>query len=160
MYQLVVFIHVMSVVLFLLSHGVSIFVMFVMDRQENPENMRVLLALRESVSPVVAALSVLILVTGIIAAFMGNWWSMGWSGASVVLFIAIAIIMSLVGRRYFDRVTNLLKPGSKSDTQSAVGDMLPDALTTQIGHAPRGLLMFVGVGGIAVILWLMLFKPF
>jgi len=40
MYDLVVFLHVMSVLLFMLVHGVSMMVMFVLERQEQPEQLR------------------------------------------------------------------------------------------------------------------------
>jgi hypothetical protein len=50
MYQIVVFLHVMSVILFMLIHGVSVFVMMAVRRLQNPEQARALLALRERVS--------------------------------------------------------------------------------------------------------------
>jgi hypothetical protein len=153
MYQVVVFLHVLSVLIFMFLHGVSAIVLFVIARQENPEQVRALLALRQMVSPIVVVFGLLILVTGIIAASMGNWWEMGWTRASLIIFIGIAVVMTTFGRRYFDRLTNLLNASPGSSTLSA-------ELAAQVRRAPRGLLMVVGLGGVGVILWLMLFKPF
>lgn len=144
MYQLVVFLHVLSVLLFMLLHGVSAVVMFVIPRQENPEHVKALMALRGMVSPAVGAFSGIILVTGIIAGFMGDWWRMGWTGASVVIFIGIAVLMTLLGRRYFDRIAASLAASAPPDLR----------------RPPAGLLAGVGIIGVGVILWLMLFKPF
>jgi hypothetical protein len=157
MYQVVVFLHVLGVLLFMFLHGVSAIVLFVLARQENPEHMRVLIALRGMVSPAVAVLSLLILVTGVIAASMGNWWRMGWPQVSLALFIGIAILMSAIGRRYFDRVAAGLGSTATSDASSAA---LPADLVAQLRRPPAMLLMSVGLVGLGVILWLMLFKPF
>ena len=109
------------------------------------------------VSPAVVVLSLLILVTGVSAASMGDWWRMGWPGVSLALFIVIAILMSALGRRYFDRITAGLDTTATSDTQSAA---LPAELAAQLRRPPAMLLMSVGFVGVGVILWLMLFKPF
>ncbi len=148
MYQVVVFLHVLSVLLFMLVHGVSVMVMFVIERQEKPEQVRTLLALRQMVSPGVAVLATLILVTGVIAAFMGNSWQTGWVGASLLIFIAIYVLMTVFGRRYFDRIAKVFNAAQPAD------------LSAQLGRSPRLLLTVVGIGGVGVILWLMLFKPF
>ena len=153
MYQIVVFIHVLAVILFMLTHGVSVFVLMLIDRQENPEQVRALLGLRNAVSPAVAILSLVILATGVIAAFMGNWWRMGWTGASLVLFIGIAVVMTLFGRRYFDRLAALFNPAQQSERGGT-------DLVAQAGRSPRILLTVVGIVGVGVILWLMMVKPF
>jgi hypothetical protein len=152
MYQVVVFLHVLSVLLFMLLHGVSAIVLMVINRQEDPEQVRTLMALRGLVSPAVAVLSLLILVTGVIAASMGDWWRMGWPRLSLLLFIGIAVLMTTFGRRYFDRVSRLL---NSAQTATASAD-----LTTQLRRPPVGFLMLVGLAGVGIILWLMLFKPF
>jgi hypothetical protein len=157
MYQVVVFLHVLSVLLFMFLHGVSAIVLFVLARQENPEHVRALMAVRGAVSPAVAIFGLFILVTGIIAASMGDWWRMGWPGVSLALFIGIAILMTAFGRRYFDRVAKVLDSAPNALAQPAP----PSAeLTALLRRPPVGLLMSVGLVGVGIILWLMLFKPF
>jgi hypothetical protein len=150
MYQVVVFLHVLSVMIFMFLHGVSAIALFVIARQENPEQVRTLLALRGMVSPSVAVFGLLILITGIIAASMGDWWRMGWPKVSVLLFIGIAVVMTAFGRRYFDRVARAFNPSAAQAAQ----------LSSQLGNPPAVLLALVGIIGVGVILWLMLFKPF
>jgi hypothetical protein len=77
---------------------------------------------------------------------MGSWWKMSWPGVSLALFIGIAIVMTVFGRRYFQRVSQALA----SEAQFA----------EMAARAPLAILVLVGVGGVGVILWLMLFKPF
>lgn len=130
----------------MLIHGASVFVMMAGRRLENPEHARALMALREMVSPAVPAFAILIIVTGVIAASMANWWSMSWPGVSLVLFIGIAIVMTILGRRYFERVSKALA----SDAQFAEIAARP----------PLAILMLVGIGVVGIITWLTLFKPF
>jgi hypothetical protein len=150
MYQVVVFLHVLSVFIFMFLHGVSAIALFVIGRQNNPEHVHALLALRGAVSPMVAVFSILILVTGVIAASMGDWWQMGWPGVSLALFIAIAVLMTLFGRRYFDRISRAFNPNAAEAVD----------LPSLLGRPPAVLLSAVGIIGVGVILWLMLFKPF
>jgi len=41
----------------------------------------------------------LVLITGIILGFMGNWWGQGWIWAALIVFLAIWILMNLRGTR-------------------------------------------------------------
>ncbi len=150
MYEVIVFLHVLSVLLFMLFHGVSAIALFVIARQENPEQVRALLTLRGMVSPIVAVFGLLILVTGIIAASMGDWWRMGWPRVSVLLFIGIAVLMTAFGRRYFDRIARAFNPGAAEAAN----------LASQLGNPPAVLLSLVGIIGVGILLWLMMYKPF
>jgi hypothetical protein len=103
MYQLVVFLHVFSVLLFMFLHGVSAIVLFVLARRKT-RSTRAFGVARHG-QPGVAVLSLFVLVT----ASSPRPWRLvadGWPGVSLVLFIGIAILMTSLGRRYFDRIAN------------------------------------------------------
>ena len=94
MYQWLVFLHVLGVFGFLLAHGVSVFVAFRVQREKDVHAIRALLGLSASAVMMSTFSLLLILVAGIIAGFMGNWWSMGWIWAALGVFVVVWILMS------------------------------------------------------------------
>lgn len=161
MYQLVVFIHVVSAFTFLLTHGVTIFTMVRLRTERNPANIQTLLDLRRASNPLFGISYLGLLLAGIAGGFMGNWWSQGWIGVSLLLFLALTVVMTFWGRQYLERVRQAIQP-----EPSKTGTPIPNAPATAAeldailkgGHVPE--LMIIGFGGLLVILWLMLFKPF
>ena len=103
-----------------------------------------------------------LLVSGIISGFMGDWWGRGWIWLSLVLLIAIIVTMFLIGSRHYSRIRKALgmawfdgrkeHPAGEQASAEEIGALL--------AKAPAITLAVIGFGGIAVILWLMMFKPF
>lgn len=160
MYSFIVFLHVLSAFIFLLSHGVSIVVFLALRRQPSVERTHILMSLRNAIVPVMMTAFLVMILAGLAAAFMGRWWSRGWPWASVALMVGIFLAMGIFGRGYFERVEKMLKPASKraSQTVSAVLRTQELAPVLRQGH-PR-LLAFIGIGGLVAILYLMMYKPF
>jgi cytochrome c biogenesis protein CcdA len=109
MYSWVVFLHVTSVLGFLLAHGNSAAVVIRLRGESEPARIQVLLDLSNAVSGLMSASALLLLLTGIVGAFMGDWWGRGWIWASLALLIAVGLVMSFLGRLYFER---LRRPGA------------------------------------------------
>lgn len=98
---------------------------------------------------------VLLLGAGIIAGFIGNWWRMGWIWISLGLFIVIAGAMYPLGSSYFRRIRAIV------GTRPSGAPMASDEEIDEILGSGRPLLLtLVGFGGLFVILWLMVLKPF
>jgi hypothetical protein len=154
MYQWLVFLHILGVFGYLLAHGTAAAVSFSLRGEREIARMRAWLDLSRSVSPV-AGVSLLVLVaTGIAVGIMGNWWGHLWIWASLGLLVLMGISMTAVGSRSFNRLRLLVQQQKVSDNTTA------NALTPlQVDTHPL-LLTVIGGGGLAVILWLMLFKPF
>ena len=94
-YALVVFIHAAAILLFFIAHGTSMAVAFAVKREEDPQRLRALLDLsRAAIGPAVSALSVIGLLGGILAGFMGNWWGQLWIWISLVLLLVVAFAMT------------------------------------------------------------------
>jgi uncharacterized membrane protein len=155
MYPWVVFLHVAGVFGFLLAHGASVAVMFRLRTERKRDRILTLLELSSTSMTAFYASIVVLLTAGILAGFIGNWWRMLWIWVSLVLFIAIAAAMYPLATSYFRRIRRAV--GSRPSGAPMASDEEMDELLT----STRPLIIAsVGFGGLLVILWLMLFKPF
>ena len=164
MYQWLVFAHILGVFGFLLAHGTAAAVAFVLRRQREVERVRVLLDLSRGVTMVANVSLLVLLAAGITAGFMGNWWGQGWIWASLGLFILIGVTMTLLGSRPLNRIRQLVHAGnpSRSETisHSSLDTSAEKQLAVLLAATHSWLLTVIGGGGLALILWLMMFKPF
>lgn len=162
MYNWVVLLHVLSVLGFMLAHGASAAVMFQIRGEREPARLLALLGLTQAVGRWMAITLLLVLVLGVVAGFMQNWWRFGWIWASIVLLVIITVLMTLIGRQYFDRVRRALGVATPQDVKAKVTPraVAPDELATVILSGRPMALAVVGLGGLAVITWLMMLKPF
>jgi hypothetical protein len=167
-YPWVVFAHVASVFGFLLAHGVSTGVLFKLRGERKVERVRALLDLSKASIAWTYAFLVLIGVTGFAAAYISDWWRHVWVWASAALLILIALAMDWIGDPYYDRLrvaVGLEEPKTKKGAP-APSVPLPDSPAGEeellrLLRSPRpGILALVGIVGLAIILWLMVLKPF
>jgi hypothetical protein len=164
MYQWLVFAHILGVFGFLLAHGTAAAVTFALRRQREVERVRALLDLSRGVTMVANVSLLVLLAAGITAGFMGNWWGQGWIWASLGLFILIGVTMTLLGSRPLNRIRQLVHAGnpSRSETisHSSLDTSAEKQLAVLLAATHSWLLTVIGGGGLALILWLMMFKPF
>ncbi len=163
MYSFLIFLHVLSVFAFLFAHGVSAAVMFKVRGERNPTRLHALLDLSQGLGGALAVTALLLFLTGLIMGFMGGWWARGWIWVSLGLFIAISVVMSVLGRPYLERIRTAIGIGSVEDRrkQRAPAPALPpEALAVVLASGRPMLVAVVGLVGLAVITWLMMFKPF
>ena len=154
MYQWWVFIHLAGVFGLLVSHGVSVAVTFRLRAERDPA--RVVTLLETSGSTITAfyvSLGVLLL-GGIAAAFDAGLWGYGWIWASLALLAAVMMAMYALARPYYHRirfVATALAEGSRAVTPEQFERLLKGPQPLSIAG--------IGFAGLAVILYLMLFKP-
>jgi hypothetical protein len=156
MTDLWVFLHIACVSLFLLFHGVQMWAMFslepalpdrekIFDRAEQS---------RMASTPMYVALGLLVLF-GVIAGIDGDWFSHGWWlwGAIVVLLVTVGLMSSMAGP-FMKKV----RAGTTrwADGSYAMSDTELESLLR--GPRPR-VIAFTGVAGLAILLWLMVYKP-
>ena len=159
MYEWVVFVHVASILAFMLAHGIHMTAMWAMRGEPDPERM---LTFFNDV-PTATVLRILlgvVVLSGATAGFMGSWWGSGWIWASLVLLAVIAVAMWRFGGEYF----GLVQEAAEAAIAARIGDpsnSAPQAAynTARRSWQPIGMSV-LGLGGVAVILWLMMFKPF
>jgi hypothetical protein len=159
MYQWTVFLHVFLAFVFMLMHGVTAAVMLMFRKESSPERSLTFFDLLPT-SNLARVITGLMGVTGFLAAFLTTWWRQGWVWASLVVFLIIAWVMYKYGTGYYVMIyeaANRVVEARKTNTD--IADSLQKF--NQARNAPHPMIVSsVGIGGLAILLWLMRFKPF
>lgn len=162
-YKLVVFLHVISVLGFLLAHGVSASISYALKRERDMTKIRAMLDLSAMSYPIMLWTLLATVVFGLIAAFLVNtWWRFGWIWVSIALLVVIVVFMSVFGSGIFGEVRKAvglpyMVKGKPFPAEDAKSDEEVYAVLAKINPI---LLTVIGYGGFAVITWLMVAKPF
>jgi len=165
-YRWWVFLHILGAFGFLLAHGVSVAMVLSLRRERDPERIKALLDLSR-VSIGIAYISLLVLLTGgIVSGFIGDWWRFGWIWTALALLIVLIIAMGWLGTSFYDQVRIAVgtQPTLGSRRKAWLRDQPPPASASELSGlltSSRPLVIaWIGVIGLAVILWLMVLKPF
>jgi plastocyanin len=153
-YQWWVFVHLAGVFGFLVSHGISVAVTFRLRAERDPARVVTLLEISGSSITAFYVSLIVLLLGGVVAAFDGGWWGYGWIWASLATLVVVMVAMYALARPHYHRirfVAAALAEGSGAVTPEQFERLL---------KAPRSLsVAAIGFAGLAVILYLMLFKP-
>jgi hypothetical protein len=151
-----VFLHIAFVALFLLLHGVQVWALFslepalpdrekVFDRAEQS---------RMASTPMYISLGGLVLF-GVVAGIDGDWFSHGWWlwGAIVALLVTTGLMSAIAGP-YMKKVRT-------ATTKWADGSypMPADELEALLRGPRARIIAAIGIAGLAILLWLMVYKP-
>lgn len=156
------YVHVLAGFLFLLGHGASVFVSFKLKQETDPERMKAYLDVSAASWPTMMLSLLTLLIAGIITGFMGHWWGTAWIWVSLVLLIGITGWMFSIGQKTYHPLRKMLgMVWLMQGKPQPVEPQRPLAeLQAYIAKTRPKEMFFVGVGGFALILWLMIFKPF
>lgn len=162
MYDWIVFLHIAGTFGFLLAHGASMSVSYALLREKNLERIRALLELSGNSFRLMYLSLYALLISGIIAGFMGRWWGRGWIWASLALLVAIIVAMAILGGRIYGgaRKAGGLPYFERGKVQPPQETVNLDEMHALLAQGKPHLLALIGYGGILVIAWLMMFKPF
>ncbi len=164
MYNWMVYLHVLATLSFLIVHGVSSVVAWRLKSQRDPATARAWLEINANgaVIAVFYGSLLVLLIGGIIAGFMGDWWGQGWIWLSLALLIGIIVGMFYIGTRHYGRLRQALgMPWFDGRKEHPASEPAPiEEIHALLAGSPALALTVIGFGGIAVILWLMMFKPF
>lgn len=159
MYNWLVVLHILFAFLMMLTHGAHAAAMLKFRGEPDPEKS---LAFFSNVPDLnyVRYLYIAMGVFGFAAAIFTGWWNKGWVWSSAVVFAIVAWAMYKYGTGYYyiisdtarrlieAKKTNVDLPAAQKEFDDA--RFMPNAMIVSI----------VGILGLAVILWLMRFKPF
>ena len=161
-YEAVIFVHVMGVMAFLLVHGISVGVSLRLRKERDPQRARALLELSFASVGGTHMFMLVLIITGIVLGFMGGWWGMLWIWASLLLLVGMWAFMYAFGTAYYDEVRRAVGAtpfyGKKKRPPMANPD--PDRVNELLSSPRPILLSAVGIVGLAILFWLMMFKPF
>jgi hypothetical protein len=161
-----VFVHVAGVLIFLVAHGVSAGVVLRLRTERDPAAVRTLVDLSRRSMVAMSVGGLVWLIAGITAGFTGNggagWWTTGtyWIWASLAIAIAIIAVMTPWGRMYLNRVRAATGVDVKTGAFDPAFQVDPAALDAAIASGRPMLLASIGVGGVIILAWLMILKPF
>jgi plastocyanin len=153
-YRWWVFIHVVGVFGFLISHGVSMYVTFELRNTRDPK--RIVGLLEVSASSIRAfywSMGVLLL-GGIVSAFLGHKWSFAWLWAAIVILAAVTLAMYRMARPFYRRVGLVARAMAAGST--AVSDEELQSIVR--GRRPWGI-AGMGFAALFAILYLMMMQP-
>ena len=160
-YPWVVIAHVFFVIIAFGAHGTSAFAMFQARRETDRARLAAVLDLSGASLAVAGVGLILALLLGIIAAIMGGHFGRLWPWAAIGVVVVVFGVMTPVGANPMSDLRKALglpgrgdkpgearAPGSNADVAAAQARLRPD------------LLSIIGVGAIAILVWLMEAKPF
>ncbi len=154
MYQFWVFVHIAGVFGFLAAHGTSIAITFRLRKERDPRRVNDLIAFSGSTIRMFYISLVVLLVGGIVAGFQGHWWSQGWIWAALIVLILTSVAMVAMARPYYRRaafVARAMAGGSQAVTE----EQFDQILRSGRAHA----IPMIGIVGLGLILYLMVYKP-
>jgi hypothetical protein len=162
MYQWIVFLHVIGVFGLLLAHGGSVSLALRLRSERHPERIRTLLDQSSNSLSLMYGSLLLLLITGIAAGFVGNWWGRGWIWVAIGVLVATLVVMFFLGTGYYNKVRQAVGlpyfDGRNAQPAGAPASEVELARILDAGNPIR--LMSIGVGALGMLLWLMMFKPF
>jgi hypothetical protein len=152
MYRVWLFVHLGGLLLFVAGHGTSAAVGIRLRRERDPARMAALLDVSASARGSTYAGMALLGAGGLVDAFLGHWWSAGWVWISVGVFFAMAGVLAALAIPYYRRLRQAVTVGASGGDGEEIERLAQSPV-------PRTILV-VGLVGLGVILWLMVFKPF
>jgi len=149
--------------LFLLGHGAAVFVAFQLKKESDSRRMKAMLDVSAASWPTMMLSLLALLLAGIGLGLMNmSFWSRGWIWTSLVILIAISVWLYLQARGIYQPLRKMLGMvwlinGKPQPVEKA--RPLAEIKAHIVKSRPLETLI-IGVGAFALILWLMIFKPF
>lgn len=156
------FIHVLAAFAFLLAHGTSAAVSLRLRRERDRARIIAYLQLSEWTMGAAYVTLLVVFVGGIVLGIAGGWWTGGqwWLWVSLILFIALAFEMSFVRWRYLLGVRTALGIAPAPKTGEPPPPGTDEELFVLLDSPLPMLNLAVALVVIAILVWLMMFKPF
>jgi hypothetical protein len=151
------FLHIGSVLAFMLVHGVQVTVTWKMRREPDPTRMVQLFDALPSTLPLRWAV-LAIFITGLALVAFLNLWLAPWIWLSLGTLAGIWLTMYRWGGEYYTLIENTVLPLMAATDEIAVAENRAAFDRARLSWRVPAMTI-VGIGGVAVILWLMVFRP-
>ena len=156
MYELLRFLHVLSAMAYFLFHGAVASVTFALRRNPGPTRIEALSEVMRLAYIGAPIAGIVLVLTGIILGIMGRWWGDRWLWTSLGLLLTIGVLMNRLGKPYmtewFARARNR-EAQARMPARAGFAGALREVFFHPMFFTVTGLI------GLAIILWLMMFKP-
>jgi hypothetical protein len=149
------FLHIAGVLAFVLFHGVSSVAALRVRKERDRGRIAALLQFSgSSIRGMYLSLAWLI-VFGAVAGISGGYWDDGWFWISIGLLVVVSVEMTIVARPYYQRVKEAVEV-RPSGVPRRSDEELEEILRSSVSLWNA----IFGFAALAVIAWLMTFKPF
>lgn len=160
--QWLIFLHILSAIGFFLFHGASAAMAFQIRKETDAARIRALLDLSQSTFNGMLASFLVMGLTGIGLPFLVRAWDKGYIWASIVLILGVTVYMGIRSEKIYKPLRRLLgmpyMVGGRSFPAEAPASA--EQVAAQLRKVNAAELAVMGYGIPAVVLWLMIFKPF
>jgi hypothetical protein len=162
MYLWIKLLHILAAFAYVTAHGASVGMTLWLPQEKSLERMRALLDLSRAFFGVGSVAIAIMFLAGIAGGFVGHYWSRGWIWLSLGLLLAMVTYMALFVTTYYHRVRKAvgLPYDEKWKPQPAVEPASTADVAALLAQGRPLLLALVGGIGLAVVVGLMVFKPF
>ncbi len=157
-YPWLVFLHILGVLVFSFGHGTSAVVAFEVRGERDPARISALLEVSQVSAGVMYGGLLLLLAGGIAAGVVGQWFGQWWLWAAIGILVLSLGGMYSIASPYYLGVRHAL--GQRGPRDKVAPQPLPEAELLALLHSRRPeALLAIGIVALALIAWLMVFKP-
>ena len=157
-----VFIHVLAVISFFLFHGTSAAMAFKLRKETDFTRIRAMLDLSASTFMAMSISFLVMGLTGLIMPFLLHIWDKAWIWLSIVLMLIVTLWMALFNEKSYKILRKLVwlpyMQGNKEYPAEPPASAEEVEAHLKKINVPQ--LAVVGYALPAIVLWLMIFKPF
>jgi hypothetical protein len=157
-----IFLHILSALTFYMAHGTSVAMAFKIRRETNFDRIRAMLDLSWSTLVAMGIAFALMGLTGIILTFQIGIWNKGYIWASIVLMLFTFFYMAMFNETSYKQLRRLvgLPYMVRSKQLPAEPPSSPEEVAALLNKTNITGLALAGYVIPAIVLWLMIFKPF
>ena len=157
-----IFLHVLSALTFYMAHGTSVAMAFKIRKETDFIRIRAMLDLSWSTMILMGVSFLIMGLTGIIMPFMIHIWNQIWIWASIVLMLFVFIYMAMFNETSYKQLRRLVGlPYMKGGKElPAEPPSSPEEVAALLKKTSVTGLIVIGYVIPAIVLWLMVFKPF
>src|ERR1044071_5494356 len=157
-----VFVHILAAISFFLAHGTSAAMAFQLRKETDFNRIRAMLDLSWSTQILMGVSFLIMGLTGLALPFLVHIWNKAYIWLSIVLMLIVFIYMALFNESHYKRLRRLVGlPYMKGNTNiPAEPPSSPEEVSALLKQTSVTPLVVIGYGIPAVVLWLMVFKPF
>ena len=156
MYDILRFLHLLSAMAYFLFHGAVASVTFAIRRDPGPTRIEALSAVMIYAYKGAPIAGVVLVLTGILMGFLGRWWGDRWLWASLGLLLMIGVLMNRLGKA---SITEDFSAGRDRQVQIAPHARGSIPVAIRAFFLQPMFFAVTGLIGLAIVLWLMMFKP-
>jgi hypothetical protein len=157
-----IFVHILGAITFFLAHGTSAAMAYQIRKETDFNRIRALLDISWSTVTIALVSFVIMGLTGLILPFIIHLWGRVYIWLSIVLMLVVFFYMAMFNETHYKELRRLVGlPYMKGNKRlPAEPPASPEEVAALLKKTSPTSLVVVGYGIPAIVLWLMVFKPF